>query len=182
MKDKELKRWLLLTYARPVHCQYDAQTVDKYKPGHKQHEFETQDTVVLQQAEFPHTSRTGREHDTMIEAVSCVGVNAENRLEVSICDDPDSHIFFEKIQAPVHHANLPAFPEYIKEIITEIGPRTLIYIPPVFVRHLRNKMLSTNVFIDTQLKMNKPIGEWPVSGTARGRGNASSSRPFFLTH
>ena len=137
MEDEELKRWLLLTYARPVHCQY-AQADDKYTPGHKQHEFKTQDTVVLQQAEFPYTSRTGRERDTMIAAVSCVGVNAEHRLEVSICDDPDSHMFFEKIEQP--HGNPPVpFPEYIQDIITYIRERTLIYIPPVFARHLRKE-------------------------------------------
>ena len=107
MEDEELKRWLLLTYARPVHCQYEAQADDKYKPGQKQHEFKTQDTVVRQQAEFPHTSRTGRERDTMIAAVSCVGVNAEHRLEVSKCDDLDSHIFFEKVAVPAHLINPP---------------------------------------------------------------------------
>jgi hypothetical protein len=121
---------------RPVHCQY-AQADDKYTPGHKQHEFKTQDTVVRQQAEFPHTSRTGRERDTMIAAVSCVGVNAEHRLEVSMCDDPDSHIFFEKVAEPAL-VPLP-FPEHIQDIITYIPERTLIYIPPVFARHLRKE-------------------------------------------
>ena len=135
MEDEELKRWLLLTYDRPVHCQY-AQADDKYTPGHKQHEFKTQDTLVRQQAEFPHTSRTGRERDTMIAAVSCVGVNAEHRLEVSICDDPDSHMFFEKIEQADGNPPVP-FPEYIQDIITDIRERTLIYIPPVFARHLR---------------------------------------------
>jgi len=44
---------------RPVHCQYEAQADDTYKPGQKQHEFKMQDTVVRQQAVFPHTSKLG---------------------------------------------------------------------------------------------------------------------------
>jgi hypothetical protein len=104
----------------------------------------------------------------MIEAVSCVGVNAERRLEVSICDDPDSHIFFEKVAAPVNPAL--KFPDYITEIITEIGPRTLIYIPQVFTRHLR-KQHDIHEQIYTHTIQNVPT--LPVSGTACGRGHST---------
>ncbi len=112
--------------------------------------------------------QTGRERNTMIEAVSCVGVNAERRLEVSICDDPDSHIFFEKVAAPVNPAL--KFPDYITEIITEIGPRTLIYIPQVFTRHLR-KQHDIHEQIYTHTIQNVPT--LPVSGTACGRGHST---------
>jgi hypothetical protein len=55
-----------------------------------------------------------------------------------MCDDPDSHIFFEQVAAPAHDPLiLGQFPEYIQDIITYIPERTLIYIPPVFARHLR---------------------------------------------
>ena len=53
-----------------------------------------------------------------------------------MCNDPDSHMFFEKIEQARGNPPVP-FPEYIQDIITDIRERTLIYIPPVFARHLR---------------------------------------------
>jgi hypothetical protein len=72
MEDEELRRWLLLACARPLH---------------NKHEFTVHDCVVRQQAEWQHVSETGRQHDTMIAGVSSYEVSAERRVEVCLCDD-----------------------------------------------------------------------------------------------
>ena len=61
-----------------------------------------QDCAVRQQAEWPHASTTGRQRDTMIAGVSCFEVSAEHRLEVCLCDDADTYIFFETVEEPEH--------------------------------------------------------------------------------
>ncbi len=90
MADEELRRWLLIACARTVTCQYDRQDDGRYTAGEKKHEFTMQDCAVLQQAEWPQVSTTGRQRDTMITAVSCFEVSAEHRLEVCLCDDADA--------------------------------------------------------------------------------------------
>ncbi len=89
-----------------------------------------QDCTVRQQAEWPHASTTGRQRDTMIAGVSCFEVSAEHLLEVCLCDDADTYIFFETVEEP-EHAPEP-FPQYIRDIITPIPNRTRIYVPQVF--------------------------------------------------
>jgi hypothetical protein len=136
MKDEELRRWLLLACARPVHCQYERQDDGRYTAGAKKHSFTMQDCAVRQEAEWPHASATGRQRDTMIATVSSFHVSEEHRLEVCLCDDDDTHIFFETVEAPEDRVPMP-FPQYIEDIITQIPNRTLIYVPRVFASHLR---------------------------------------------
>jgi len=133
MAHEELKRWLLLACARPGHCQYERQDNGRYTPGEKKHEFTAQDCAVRQQAEWPHTSETGRQRDTMIAAVGNFEV-VQNRLHVALCDDTDTHLFFEKVE---QHKIAEPFPQYIRDIITDIPNRTRIYVPQVFATHLR---------------------------------------------
>jgi hypothetical protein len=98
MTDEELRYWLLLVCVRPVSCQYERQDNGTYTVSEKSHEFTVQDCVVRQQAECPHASATGRQCDTMMSVVSCFEVSAEHRLEVCLCDDDDTYIFFETVE------------------------------------------------------------------------------------
>ena len=146
MKDDEVRRWLLLACARPVPCRYKHED-GKYIAGEKKHEFTVQDCVVRQQREWPHASTTGRQCDTMIAAVSSFEVSAEHRLEVSLCDDADTYIFFEKVESGLKQKVEPVFfPEYIHDIVTDIPNRTLIYVPQVFASHLRRERIHNNVY------------------------------------
>jgi hypothetical protein len=145
MADEELRRWLLLACARPVPCRYEREDDGKYTAGEKKHEFTMQDCAVRQQAEWPHASSTGRQRDTMIAAVSCFEVSAEHRLEVCLCDDTDTYIFFETVEEPSNEAP-EAFPQYIQDIITDVPHRNLIYVPPVFASHLRKEHIHNKVY------------------------------------
>ena len=144
MADEELRRWLLLACARPVSCQYERQDDGRYTAGEKKHEFTMQDCAVRQQAEWPHASTTGRQRDTMIAGVSCFEVSAAHRLEVCLCDDADTYIFFETVEEP-EHAPEP-FPQYIQDIVTVIPNRTRIYVPQVFASHLRKEPIHDKVY------------------------------------
>ena len=145
MKDDEVRRWLLLACARPVPCRYELQEDGKYIAGEKKHEFTVQDCVVRQQREWPHASTTGRQRDTMIAAVSSFAVSAEHRLEVSLCDDADTYIFFEKVEPELEEKKEP-FPQYIQDIVTDIPNRTLIYVPQVFASLLRRERIHDQVY------------------------------------
>lgn len=145
MADEELRRWLLLACARPVPCQYERQDDGRYTAGEKKHEFTMQDCAVRQQAEWPHASSTGRQRDTMIAGVSCFEVSAAHRLEVCLCDDADTYIFFETVEEPSNEAP-EAFPQYIQDIITDVPHRNLIYVPPVFASHLRKEPIHNKVY------------------------------------
>jgi len=138
MAHEELKRWLLLACARPGHCQYERQDNGRYTPGEKKHEFTTQDCAVRQQAEWPHASETGRQRDTIIAAVGSFEV-VQNRLHVALCDDTDTHLFFEEVEQLEQHKEAEQFPQYIQDIITVIPNRTRIYMPQVFATHLRKQ-------------------------------------------
>ena len=144
MADEELRRWLLLVCARPVPCQYERQEDGRYTAGEKKHEFTMQDCVVRQQAEWPHASTTGRQRDTMIAGVSCFEVSAAHRLEVCLCDDADTYIFFETVEAPKDPPE--PFPQYIQDIVTVIPNRTRIYVPQVFASHLRKEPIHDKVY------------------------------------
>lgn len=52
-----------------------------------------------------------------------------------LSDDTDTYLFFETVEAPCVAPE--AFPQYIKDIITHVPHRTLIYVPQVFASHLR---------------------------------------------
>ena len=135
MADEEVRCWLLLACARPVHCQYELQDDGRFTAGAKKHTFIMQDCAVRQEAEWPHASATGRQRDTMIATVSSFHVSAEHRLEVCLSDDTDTYLFFETVDEPSDPPE--AFPQYIQDIITHIPHRTLIYVPQVFASHLR---------------------------------------------
>lgn len=156
LEEEEMRRWLLLTCARPVHCEYVKQDNGKYQAGEKKHEFHVDDCVVRQQPELRHSSTTGRQRDTLIAAVGVYQVSAEKRLEVHLCDNPDSHMFFEKIDAGSFASGTEQdFPPYIREILTEIPNRTLIYVPSEFSRFLRTDNVHESVFVhdDSYWKM-----------------------------
>lgn len=135
MTQKELRRWLLLACARPGPCEYVREDDGRYTAGAKKHAFIMQDCAVRQEAEWPHASATGRQRDTMIATVSSFHVSEEHRLEVCLCDDDDTHVFFESVEEP--KLAPPQFPPYIRDIITQIPNRKLIYVPRVFASHLR---------------------------------------------
>jgi hypothetical protein len=136
MADEELRRWLLLACARPGPCRYERQDDGRYTGGEKKHEFTAQDCTVRQQAEWPHESDTGRQRDTIIAAVASFEV-LQNRLQVTLCDDADMHLFFETVEQPEHAPE--SFPQYIKDIVTHVPNRTRIYVPQVFASHLRKE-------------------------------------------
>lgn len=136
MADEELRRWLLLACARPGPCRYERQDDGRYTGGEKKHEFTAQDCTVRQQAEWPHESDTGRQRDTIIAAVASFEV-LQNRLQVTLGDDADTHLFFETVEQPEHAPE--SFPQYIKDIVTHIPNRTRIYVPQVFASHLRKE-------------------------------------------
>lgn len=145
MTDDEQRRWLMLACARPGPCQYVQNYDCKFKAGEKLHEFTVQGCAVRQQPEYAHESTTGRQRDTMITSVSHYEVSAEHLLQVVLCDDADSYIFFEKTDVPsdsVHND----FPRYICDIIPKIPRRTLIYVPQVFARNLRQEQIHDKLY------------------------------------
>ena len=145
MTDDEQRRWLMLACARPGPCQYVQNYDCKFKAGNKLHEFTVQGCAVRQQPEYAHESTTGRQRDTMVTSVSHYEVSAEHRLEVVICDDADSYIFFEKIDVPPESAH-DSFPSFIRDIIPAIPRRTLIYVPDVFARILRKDQIHDKLY------------------------------------
>ena len=145
MAVEELRRWLLLACARPVPCQYERQDNGRYAAGEKKHEFTMHECLVRQQAEWTHSSATGRQRDTIIAAVSYFGVSDEHRLEVCVSDDTDTYIFFEPVVKPLIDTS-ECFPGYIQDIITEIPDRRLIYVPQVFARHLRKESIHDKIY------------------------------------
>jgi hypothetical protein len=148
LEDEEMRRWLLLTCARPVPCEYVIQDNGTYQAGEKQHEFQVDDCVVRQQPERRHSSITGRQRDTLIATVSDYQVSVEKKLEVHLCNDPCAHMFFEKIdEGSFDSGTEKEFPQYIQELVTEIPDRTLIYVPSEFSRLLWTEDVHESVFI-----------------------------------
>jgi len=76
-------------------------------------------------------------------------VSAEQRLEVSLCDDADTYIFFEKVEPELEEKDRP-FPQYIQDIVTDIPNHTLIYVQQVFASRLRRERIHDQVYSHDQ--------------------------------
>lgn len=125
MLDDEMRRWMLLLYARPTAVP----------------ETRADSTVVRQP---PEHACTGRPRDTMNIGVAKLYVSPKDNLVLDIHDVPDTYIFMEIFEPfgpscmrQKQTVSAEAFPTYITSIITDIPDRNLIYIPDVFAQKLR---------------------------------------------